>query len=78
MRQVEPWLDTTGWGATWPVLKDRDPDPDHREPSLQNANNVGPVVPTQVDKCDENSGDEDGGEDADMSEIEDNDGEDPE
>jgi len=28
MHQVEPWLDTTGWGTTWPTLKDRDPDPD--------------------------------------------------
>jgi hypothetical protein len=25
MYQVEPWLDVTGWGATWPSLADRDP-----------------------------------------------------
>lgn len=28
MRQVEPWLNNTGWGGAWPSLKDRDPDPD--------------------------------------------------
>ena len=28
MREVEPWLDSTGWGASWPVLDGRDPEPD--------------------------------------------------
>ena len=28
MRAIEPWLDSTGWGASWPVLEDRDPEPD--------------------------------------------------
>lgn len=28
MRRVEPWLDDTGWGATWPTVSNRVPDPD--------------------------------------------------
>ena len=28
MRAVEPWLDLTGWGTSWPPLNDRDPEPD--------------------------------------------------
>ena len=27
MRQVEPWLDETGWGTQWPSLSNKDPDP---------------------------------------------------
>jgi len=79
MHQVEPWLDATGWGATWPSLKDRDPDPDFEPPSQEN--NTGSALTTQGDQAyegEETSGDEGGGEDTDMSKIEDGDGEDPE
>ena len=27
MRQVEPWLDATGWGASWPSFTHRIPEP---------------------------------------------------
>ena len=27
MRQVEPWLDATGWGASWPSFTHRNPEP---------------------------------------------------
>ena len=32
MRQVEPWLDATGWGATWPSLEDREPEDQGYDP----------------------------------------------
>jgi len=28
MRSIEPWLDSTGWGKSWPSLSNRDPNPD--------------------------------------------------
>lgn len=28
MQMVEPHLNATGWGTSWPVLEDRDPEPD--------------------------------------------------
>jgi len=80
MRQVEPWLGATGWGTTWPTFKDRDPDPDCHPPP-HNTDIAGPAPPIQGDQInegEESSGDENSGEDAEMSEMEDNDGEDPE
>ena len=26
MRYVEPWLDRTGWGKSWPLLEDKEPE----------------------------------------------------
>ena len=34
MRQVEPWLDGTGWGTSWPSLRCQDPDPDSEPVAL--------------------------------------------
>lgn len=81
MRQIEPWLDATGWGKTWPSLNDKDPDPECVGPHPHNSDDAGPVVPMQGDQANEvdgESGDEDSGEDTDMSEAEDDDGGDPE
>jgi hypothetical protein len=80
MRQIEPWLDATGWGTTWPSLKARDPDPDG-EPLTDNGDSSGPTIPGCIlcgPEDNENSADEESGEDVDMSELEDEDGEDPE
>ena len=80
MCQIEPWLDSTGWGTTWPSLKDRDPDPDSERPQ----DNIGSNRPTNSGNTlcntegDEGSADEESGEDTDMNELEDEDGEDPE
>jgi len=70
MRQVEPWLDATGWGKVWPVLSDREP--------------VGttPIPPTQPNQASEDGEDiisdsEDNDSDA-GGNVEDKDGEDPE
>ena len=68
MRQVEPWLDATGWGTAWPLLKNRDPDPDP-EP-------MAPALVSQATEDDEESEDEDSGDES--SDMEDDDGEDPE
>ena len=67
MRQVEPWLDATGWGTAWPLLKDRDPDPD-REPATS--------VPG--DQATEDDGEsEDGDSEGGISDMDDDDGKDP-
>ena len=67
MRQVEPWLDATGWGTSWPSLEGQDPDPDS-EP-------VAPVDNSQVTGDEESEGDDSEDE---GSDIDDDDGEDPE
>jgi hypothetical protein len=81
MRHVEPWLDATGWGTTWPSLKDRYPDLERRPPQ-QGGNDAGTTAPAQGrhqgDRGNGDGGDADGGEDTDISELEDGDGEDPE
>ena len=80
MRQIEPWLDATGWGTTWPSLKDRDPDPDS-EPPLGDGDSSRPTTSGNSlhdMEGDESGADEEGGEDIDMSELEDEDGKDPE
>ena len=68
MRQVEPWLDATGWGTSWPLLEGRDPDPDSE-----------PVTPANGDEAtsDEEESDTKDSEDE-GSDIDDDDGEDPE
>jgi hypothetical protein len=76
MRQVEPWLDATGWGATWPTLTDRDPDKAHEQPPAE-GNTAGPAIPAHNHQQ-SNEGDEDSGEDTDTGELEDDDGDDPE
>jgi hypothetical protein len=67
MRQVEPWLDATGWGSTLPSLEVKYPDSEH-----------GP--PPHDEGGDSNGAreDEDSEDDVDPGDIEDNDGEDPE
>jgi hypothetical protein len=76
MCQVEPWLDATGWGVTWPSLEDRNPDPVH-EPPPPEGNNARPAAPAHSHQQ-SNEGDEDSGEDTDMGGLEDDDGDDPE
>ena len=68
MRQVEPWLDATGWGTSWPLLEGRDPNPDSE-----------PVTPANSDEAtsDEEESNTEGSEDE-GSDINDDDGEDPE
>lgn len=34
MRHIEPWLDETGWGKSWPSLEDREPEADPEQPSV--------------------------------------------
>ena len=68
MRQVEPWLDATGWGTAWPLLKDRDPDLDHEHAISVPGN--------QTTEGDEESEDEDSEEE--HSDMDDDDGKDPE
>lgn len=36
MRYIEPWLDGTGWGKSWPSLHDRDPAVDQLQEAVQN------------------------------------------
>jgi hypothetical protein len=72
MRHVEPWLDAAGWGATWPSLGDRYPDP-----TPQEGINTGPAPSTQS-LHQSSDDDEDSGEGTDTSGLEDDDGEDPE
>ena len=80
MCQIEPWLDSTGWGTTWPPLKDRDPDLDSKPP-LDSGNSNKPtdtgntLCNTEGNK---GSADEESGEDIDMNKLEDEDGRDPE
>lgn len=74
MRQIEPWLNATGWGTTWPSLQDRDPDPD-QEPPLDTSPHSRPTVSDDILHSTENNGD-DGDEDISMSGLEDDDGED--
>ena len=78
MRQVEPWLEATGWGATWPSLHDREPDASQEEP-MHVGDGAGPSAPMASHQCgggNDNSGDEDSGEDTGPGELDDNDGED--
>lgn len=82
MRQIEPWLNATGWGTTWPSLQDRDPDPDpvpeQESPPDNNPHSrptaSGDVLHSTEDT--ENGADEDSGEEMDTSGLEDEDGED--
>jgi len=69
MRLVEPWLDATGWGATWPSLGNREPASTAPAPPPQDR---------QANRNAESNGNDvesDGSEDGDS---EDGDGEDPE
>ena len=82
MRQIEQWLDTTGWGTTWPLLRGEDPNPDL--PS-DNGNSPGhgiDGVDEDEDEDGDGDGDEDRGEDEDNDagegDVDDEDGEDQE
>ena len=74
MRQVEPWLDATRWGKTWPSLSDREPVSTEPVP----PQSIPPIQPTQPSKDDEDivSDSDDDSSDA-GDNVEDNDGEDP-
>lgn len=74
MRQVEPWLDATGWGATWPSLEDREPEDQGCDPSITEGTNAEPITSPQ----DGGSGDENSDDDIETGEFEDDDGDDPE
>jgi hypothetical protein len=71
MRQIEPWLDATGWGASWPMLRDRDPCPDQDSPQQESSG-------AEMDEEDENIGDSNSEKDEEMSDVEDEIEEDPE
>ena len=75
MHHIEPWLDGTGWGTSWPSLQDRDPDPDH-DPPVPNGDrrNIGPVTTThqnQPNREEEDIEDSESDNDAEMSDMED-------
>ena len=94
MRQVEPWLDGTGWGKVWPSLKDREPVDSGDEASPQTNTGATPAgVPKgrpggqgqDVDDEDEESEEskeseesEESEEDTDTGDLGDHDAEDPE
>jgi hypothetical protein len=63
MRHIEPWLDRTGWGASWPLLSNRDPHPD-QDPQQQESNRG------EIDEEGEVSDDSDSDEDAEMGDAE--------
>ena len=73
MRQIEQWLDATGWGTTWPSLGREDPNPDL---ASDNGNSLGCGMEDIGDDAEEEDEDEDDsvGED----DVEDEDGEDEE
>ena len=71
MRQIEPWLDATGWGASWPSLIDRDPCPDQDSPRQERSG-------AETDDEDDNSEDSSSSEDEAMSDVEEDIEEDPE
>ena len=71
MRQIEPWLDATGWGTSWPSLKHKDPYPDQDSPRQENNRDEG-------DDEDDSCGDSDSDEDEEMGDGEDDIEEDPE
>ena len=78
MRHIEPWLDATGWGTTWPSLEDRYPE----DPEDNQENSARPSTSTQS-RHQNNDGNGDSGEDnsgkeTDPSDVEDDDGDDPE
>lgn len=54
MRLIEPWLDQTGWGTTWPSLNHMEPN--HR-PDTDNSQNQMNIAAHQR----RGDGDEDGG-----------------
>ena len=64
MHQIEPWLDETGWGSSWPLLRDRDPCPD-QDPPWQEGSRA------EMDEEDDNGGDCNSDEDEEMSDVED-------
>jgi hypothetical protein len=80
MRQVEPWLDATGWGTTQPSLGGRYPEPGREPPPHSGGRAAGPTTSTQGHHrgSEDRDEDEDSEEDADAGELEDGDGEDPE
>jgi len=77
MRQIEWWLDATGWGTTWPSLGGKDPCPD---PLSEDGNSPGHGSNNGEDDVGDEG--EDGDEDEDEVEsegdVDDEDGEDQE
>ena len=71
MRQIKPWLDATGWGASWPLLRDRDPCPDQSPPQQEGRR-------AETDNEDGSSEDGNSDEDEAMSDMEEDAEEDPE
>ena len=70
MRQVEPWLDATGWGNTWPSLKDREP------ADSGDGETNSPGVPGRKTTEDEDEESEESEEDSDADDMGDGDAED--
>ena len=79
MRQVEPWLDATGWGNTWPSLKDREP-VDSGDEETNPAGVPGDKATEDEDEQSEESEEdsEESEEDSDVDDLGDGDAEDPE
>jgi hypothetical protein len=75
MRQIEWWLDATGWGRAWPSLGGRDPSPD-----LPSEDNDSPAHRSHNREDDVGDEDEDGdkNENENEGDVDDEDGEDQE
>ena len=73
MREIEPWLDGTGWGAMWPSLGERDPDP-----SPPDTTTARPILPVQASQGDDENMDSSDGDSSSDESDDDGDGEDPE
>jgi hypothetical protein len=71
MRSIEAWLDSTGWGKSWPSLSNRDLNPD--------CDDTEASTPGQHSSTNEGDGEESGDSSDEVDEdVDDDDGEDPE
>ena len=77
MRHVEPWLDATGWGTTWPSLRDREPaDPQPEAPQRTDKGPAPTGIPEGGQRGESDDDDDDDEEEADAGELTDHDAED--
>ena len=74
MRLVEPWLDATGWGATWPSLGNSEPASTRPAPPPQgkqaNRNTESNNSDTESEDSEDGDSEDGDGEDADGEDLE--------
>ena len=78
MRQIEQWLDTTGWGTTWPLLRGEDPNPDLPSDNGDSPGHGIDGVEEDVEEDGDRGEDEDDEGDVGKGNVDDEDGEDQE